>query len=706
VPLGVAQGAAPPAGYHRARPQPAVLGRGDERAERNVDALSGMPGEEHAGGRDELRVAPAEAIPVPPQAWGATRRGGRCSPGVAGAVQLNGSTTECLRSVRVRWQTRHMLTTLRISGLAVVDQVELRLGPGLNVLTGETGAGKSLLVNALHLVLGGRAGADVLRDGAEEAVVEALFELPGAHPAFYRLEAGGVPRPEAGPDGTAELLVRRVVSRVGRSRVFANGALCTLGMLEAALRGVVDVTGQHEHVSLLDAATHLDLLDAFGGLAAAGGLRERYREAFGGLAALVREDRALAEEEEERARRTDYLSFQLRELEEVDPVPGEDGALEAERRVLAGAARLGEAARAAEEMAYGEEGSAAQRIGQALRALSEAALLDPRLAGPLEMLRSAAAEVEEAGRELGRYASGLGGDPDRLQALDDRLAAVRALARKHGGSLDAALARREEMRAELARLTGSGARRSQLGKEIEERGAEAARLAAELSRERQRSARAFSKAVTRELDALAMARCRLEVALAPPDGALEVSGRKLGPGGAEGAEILIAPNPGEAARPLARSASGGELSRVLLAVKRALSRADPVSTYVFDEVDSGIGGAVAEAVGRALADVARERQVLCVTHLPQVAAFGDRHCRVEKRVSGGRTAVEVVQLDDEEDRRAEVARMLAGQTVTASALEHASALIAAARGAAAGPGQARATSGGRSVPRRVAAARA
>jgi DNA repair protein RecN (Recombination protein N) len=605
-----------------------------------------------------------------------------------------------------------MLTTLRISGLAVVDHLEVRLGPGLNVLTGETGAGKSLLVNALHLVLGGRAGPDVLRDGAEEAVVEAVLELPAGHPAFDRLEAGGVPRPEPGPDGSAELLVRRVVSRAGRSRAFANGALCTLGMLEAALRGVVDVTGQHEHVSLLDAATHLDLLDAFGGVGGPGGLRERYRLAFGAFAALAREERALAEDEGERARRADYVAFQLRELEEVDPAPGEEAALEAERKVLAGAARLGEAARAAEGMVYGEEGSAAERIGQALRALAEAALLDARLSGTLELLRSAAAEVEEAGRALDRYAAGLAGDPERLQVVDDRLAALRALARKHGGSLEAAVARREEMRAELAALGGAGERRAGLREEMEVRGAEAAGLGEELSRERQRAARAFAKAVTRELEALAMARCRLEVALAPPDGALEVAGRALGPGGAEGAEILIAPNPGEAARPLARVASGGELSRVLLAVKRALSRADPVATYVFDEVDSGIGGAVAEAVGRALSEVARERQVLCVTHLPQVAAFGDRHARVEKRVVGGRTSAAVVPLETEADRRAEVARMMAGQTVTASALEHAAALIAAARatreGGATGAAGARgrAAGGGRTVPRRIAAARA
>jgi DNA repair protein RecN (Recombination protein N) len=600
-----------------------------------------------------------------------------------------------------------MLTTLRITGFAVVDQVEVHFGPGLNVLTGETGAGKSLLVGALHLVLGGRMSADLLREGADEASVEALFELPSDHPAIARLEGAGLPAGESAADGCVELLVRRVVTRAGRGRVFVNGALCTLAVLEALLRGAVDVTGQHEHVSLLDAGTHLDLLDAFAGSAAPGGPRARYRELFASLAELSREARALAEAEGERALRADYLTFQLEELESVDPKPGEDVALEQERKLLAGAARLGEAARSAEGIACGDEGSAAERIGEAIRSLQGAALLDPRLEESLGLLRSAAAEVEEAGRGLGRYAASVEGDPERLAAVDDRVAALRAIVRKHGGSLEAALLRREAMRAELAGVTGAEGRREEVTRAAAALAGEAAALAATLGRERQRAARAFCRAVTEELEALAMARCRVEVTFSPPGGCIEVGGHRLGPSGAETAEILIAPNPGEPARPLARVASGGELSRVLLAVKRALSRADPVRSYVFDEVDAGIGGAVAEAVGRALADVARDRQVICVTHLPQVAAFGDRHARVEKRVSAGRTTTAVVPLESEGERRAEVARMLAGQTVTASALEHAAALIAGARRPEGRKGSVRAEPGApASAARRVARGRA
>jgi DNA repair protein RecN (Recombination protein N) len=600
-----------------------------------------------------------------------------------------------------------MLTTLRISGFAIVDQAEVRFGPGLNVLTGETGAGKSILVNALHLVLGGRMSADVLRDGADEAVVEALFELGSDDAVLARLEAAGVPRPPPGPGGTAELLVRRVAQKGGRGRAFVNGALCTVSMLEQALRGIVDVSGQHEHVSLLDPATHLSLLDAFAGVDArpdGGGepLLARYRGAHAALAALVRERDALALDAGERARRADYLAFQLRELEAADPKPGEDEALETDRRVLASAERLREAARTAEGLVYAEEGSSSERLGQAVRALVEAAQLDARLEPPLALLRSAAVEVDEAGRTLARYADAVGGDPERLGAVEERLEALRALARKHGGTLAATIARRAEMREELARTEGGGERLESLAAEIASRGEEAAGLAATLTRARAEAARAFSAAVRAELEGLAMGRCRLEVALLPPEGGVAVGRAVLGPSGAERAEILLAPNPGEPPRPLARIASGGELSRVLLAVKRTLARRDPVSTYVFDEVDAGIGGAVAEAMGRSLSDVARGRQVVCITHLPQVAAFADRHHRVEKRVAGGRTHTSVIPLESAEDRRREVARMMAGERVTGTALDHAAALIAAARERRAEPAADR---GRRPAPSRAAARR-
>ncbi len=575
-----------------------------------------------------------------------------------------------------------MLTVLRISGFAIVDHVEVELGPGLNVVTGETGAGKSILMEALHLVLGGRMPGDVLREGADEVVVEALFELPPGHPVLARVAAAGLPAPE----GSRELLVRRTASRSGRGRAFVNGALCTVGMLEACLRGLVDATAQHEHVSLLDESTHLPLLDAFGGTAGAGGPLPAYREAWQRLAGLARERAALVAAQEERALRADQLRFAVQEIEATAPRPGELEALERERQVLLAAERLMVAARSGEALVYADDGSAAERVGRALRSLAEAAGVDARLEPVVATLRAAGAELEEAGRALARYADGVAADPERLAAVEERLGALRSLVRKHGGSVEAVLARLEEMRARLAEADGAGERLARLEDDLAEAHRRAEALAAALSGARGRAALAFGREVRRELDALSMARCRVEVAFVPAERALPGGSAALGPDGAETARLLLAVNPGEPPRALARVASGGELSRIVLALKRALARVDPVDTYVLDEVDAGIGGGVAEAVGRLLSDVARERQVICVTHLPQVAAFADRHLKVEKGARAGRTVTAVTALDAPEERRAEVARMLAGATVTDSALEHARALM---RGAHARGGRAR-----------------
>jgi DNA repair protein RecN (Recombination protein N) len=578
-----------------------------------------------------------------------------------------------------------MLTALRISGFAIVDRVEVEFGPGLNVVTGETGAGKSILMDALHLVLGGRMGSDVLRDGADEVVVEALFELPPGHAVLERVAASGLPAPA----GSGELLVRRTSSRSGRGRAFINGALCTVGMLETCLRGLLDVTAQHEHVSLLDESTHLPLLDAFAGAAGDGGPGAPYREAWARLEQVRREKEALVAACEGRARRAEELRFAVQEIEAVRPARGELEQLERERRVLAGAEKLRGAARTCEALVYGEDGSAAERIGRALRAMADAAAVDPRLEPVVGSLRAASAEVDDAGRALVRYAEAIDSDPERLAQVEERLGLLRALARRHGGTLDAVLERLAAMRQELATVEGAGERLDQLEAAAREAAAAAIARAAELTEARRKAATAIGREVRRELDALAMGRCTLEVAFAAPDHGVVHGGVTLGPSGAESARLLLSVNPGEPPRPLARIASGGELSRIVLALKRALARIDPVETYVLDEVDAGIGGGVAEAVGRLLARVARERQVICVTHLPQVAAFAEHHLRVEKRVRGGRTSASVSTLASPDERRVEVARMLAGMTVTDSALQHARALIDGARSRAAAPGPGR-----------------
>ncbi|HTP25618.1 MAG TPA: DNA repair protein RecN, partial [Anaeromyxobacteraceae bacterium] len=485
-------------------------------------------------------------------------------------------------------------------------------------------------------------------------------------------------------------------SRAGRGRVQVNGALCTVGMLESSLRGLVEITGQHEHVALLDEGTHLSLLDAYAiqlpGHASRGGpaagsrdIFSQYGAAHAALSAALRERDDLLKAGDERARRAEYLAHQLRELQAAEPRLGEEAELERERQVLFAAEKLREAARMAEALVYGGEASAAERVGRSLRTLGEVASLDARLESALSLLRSALAEIEEAGLLLSRYAESVDSDPDRLGCVEERLEVLRGLARKHGGTLEAALAREEAMRRELASLEGGGDRLAELEGKIAEAGSRAIELAREISKARAEAARAFSCDVSRELAALAMERCRLEASFLPPESPLRHEGVALGAEGAERVRILLAPNPGEPARPLARVASGGELSRVLLAVKRALARFDPAQTHVFAEVDAGIGGGVAEAVGRLLYEVGKERQVICVTHLPQVAAFAERHLRVFKRFRGGRTATSVAVLESEEERQSEIARMLAGSTLTDSAREHARALIAAARPPVDGP---------------------
>ncbi len=558
-------------------------------------------------------------------------------------------------NVRGLPQTAPVLTALRVEKLATIDGAEVDFGPGLTVLTGETGAGKSILVGALHLALGGRAQADAVRTGCEEAAVEAVFS---ASPDMQsRLAELGLPAGD-------ELLVRRSVHRAGRSRVWVNGALCTASVLARLTHGLCDIASQHEHVGLTDPAGHLDLLDAHGGLTE---LRAAYHERFAEWTEAVRRRQALAGDGDERARKADYLRFQLQEIAAVEPAAGEDETLAAERALLASAARIQALAREAEDLLYADEGAAAERIGAALTRTGDLCTLDPAY-GPIHArLAGARIEIEEAARELSQAARRAREDPERLAALDDRLDALRRLARKHGGSLASLLARRDEMQEELAALTGDEGQLTALAAAEESARARTTEAAAALSRRRHEAAARLEAALLRQLGKLGMVKSRIELRLTPAP---------LGPRGADEGELFFSANPGEEPRPLARIASGGELSRVVLAFKRAAAAADPAGTYVFDEVDAGIGGPTASTVGRMLAEVAAERQVICITHLPQIAAFADHHLTVRKTVARGRTLSAVVALEDPEERAREVARMLGGGEPTPIALRHARELLA------------------------------
>ncbi len=554
-----------------------------------------------------------------------------------------------------------MLRHLRVTNFAILSDVSVELVEGMNVLTGETGAGKSLIVEAVNLLRGGRASADIPRAGAKEAVVEAIFEVPDD--LVTRVDGA---LDEAGlPAGDREVLVRRVIQRGGRSRTYVNGALTTAKVLAQVGSLLVDLSGQHQHQGLVDAARHREILDVF---ADHNGLLETMRAAWGRLSALERERDALGGDERARAERMDYLGFQLEEIDGAELHAGEDEELEAERSRLEAVDRLEGGARVAEELCYGGDDSAVDRIAAALRALDRLDEIDAGLAPPVRQLEEARVLVEDAADTLRHYADGLEGDPARLAAVADRLALLGRLCHKHGGTVADLLARAEELRGELAGLERRDERLVELERELAAALAEARTAARALTEARRRAGRRLCKDAGARLVELGMASAKLSVALEP---------RALGADGADHVELMLCANRGEEAKPLARIASGGELSRIMLALKLVLRSADQVATYVFDEVDTGVGGQTADAVGRQIRQLGGARQVLCVTHLPQIAAFADGHYHVSKYEQDGRTETSVRRLTDDE-RRDETARMLGG-TLTARAKAHAAELLRSAR---------------------------
>lgn len=562
-----------------------------------------------------------------------------------------------------------MLRELRLRNVAIVERLDLEFPDGLIALTGETGAGKSIIVGALGLALGEKFRPEHQRTPGEESVVEALFTGPLPGVVRARLEAAGVPT-------TEDLLLRRVVSPGGRSRAFANDTSITLPTLEEIGHGLVDIHGQHQHQSLLHAETHLDYLDGFARLHDA---RERYRAAWTLLDGLDRERDQLERQEGERERRLEYLRFQHEEFERAALVPGEEEPLRSERDILRNVDRLANAVGEAEELAYSAEASASGLAGGAARRLAEAATVDPSLLPLAAALADSQAVLEDAGRELQGYLSRLEADPARLGEIDDRLALITRLKKKYGPTIEAILAEAGVVQDEMTRWEQGSARLAGVHREIAAAAAAAAALAGELSRGREAAGPRLEKRILQELAALAMGGCRFEIRLQreeDPTGRLTLEGRRwrADERGIERAEFLLSANPGVELRPLARVASGGELSRVMLALKTALAEVDRVPTLVFDEVDIGIGGSTARTVGERLRALAAGRQVFCVTHLPQIASLAHVQYTVAKRVVAGRTRVRVQRLDGP-GRVVEVARMLGGRAVTEATLLHAEELL-------------------------------
>jgi len=545
-----------------------------------------------------------------------------------------------------------LLAQLTVRNVVLIERLVLELAPGFNVVTGETGAGKSMVVDALSLVLGGRARPDLVRSGAEEAEVEALFELPAGSRAAAKLEAAGIP-------SERELVVRRVVQAEGRSRAYVNGRLCTASQLAEIAADLCDIASQHESVSLTDPATHVEYLDAFGRLEAD---RVRLTEQVDALAEVLRELDAASAQERGRAEREDFLRWQMREIDELEPRDGEETELEHERARLRHAEKLQAATRRAAERLYEGEGAICDELARLGAELDQAAGIDGSLASLARTVESARAELSDAARALARYAEGVEASPERLAEVEERAFRLQKLWRKHGPATADLLAHRAGLARELASLASASERVAELEAEKGRRASEAGAAARALSRKRRDAAEKLADAIGRELSQLGMGRARVVVDVQPTataGEALLVDGARLTRAGIDRVEFLIAPNRGEEPRPLRRIASGGELSRALLALKRVLAEKGPAGTYVFDEVDAGVGGAVAEVIGRSIADIARHRQVVCITHLAQIAALADAHFVVDKGESRGRTHTSVKRLQQAE-RVEEIARMLGG----------------------------------------------
>jgi DNA repair protein RecN (Recombination protein N) len=560
-----------------------------------------------------------------------------------------------------------MLTMLRIAGFALIDEVELPLGPGLTVITGETGAGKSIIVDAMGLLRGARAGADLIKTGRDEARVEALVALPPGGSARARLEAEG-----RAVDPDEGLLVRRVISRAGRGRVHLGGGLATAGDLSSHVAGLIDIASQHDQQSLTDPDSQLAILDAF---AEDQPLRDEMAAAHEALSEARASLDAFSTDARARAEREDLLRFQLGELEAARPVAGEEESLKTERERLRGAEKFHAATAGGEDALYAADGAVAERVAAVARELSPLAALDPALAPLAERLEGARATIEDVARDLGRYARGIRSDPARLGEIEERLFLLQRLCRKHGGTVADLVARRDALARELAEIGSYDDALAARKDAVEAAEARARAAAAALTAARKKAAAGLEKKVSATLRELGFASAHLPVA---------VEERELGASGADRVRFLFAPNPGDPPRPLAKIASGGELSRVMLAVKQALARTDEVLTYVFDEVDAGLGGGAAEIVGRKLKKIASERQVIVITHLPQVAAFGDAHVRVTKHVEksagrGGGTTRVAIELLPEAERSAELARMLGGAKPSAEAAAHAAEMLKRAK---------------------------
>ncbi|MDA8079705.1 MAG: DNA repair protein RecN [Nitrospiraceae bacterium] len=550
-----------------------------------------------------------------------------------------------------------MLRELRIKNLAIIDDLTVRFGPGLNVLTGETGAGKSIIVDALGLALGDRGQSDFVKSGEKEGAVQAYFELDD-----YSI------LPDIGIDASDGLVLRRVISSGGKSRAYINDTMVTSQTLTEIGKALVDILSQHEHQSLLRADQQRTLLDSFGRLHAE---QQRVAALFEEVKALREERDILRDRVRERAHRLDLLQFQTEEISAASLLPSEKEVLEEERKILANLARLHELSDAAYETIYGAEGSVTEQLSKVLSHLREMSSFDAGAEEALKTLEPALPLVDDAALSLRGYRDKYDLDPARLDVVEDRLELIRRLQKKYGDTIEAVLAYRDSALEEMKGLEASDERLALVGKDLEAKEGELRSAAEELSAKRKKTGQKLERMVAQTLKDLAFSSASFGIGVRQE--ASEEGVPRMGPSGMDRVEFLFSANPGEPLKPLSKIISGGELSRVMLSLRSILADVDSMPVLIFDEVDAGIGGRTAESVGKKLDMISEKHQLLCITHLPQIASYGDTHLKIEKKDGDRRVTVEVRELNKKE-RQDEIARMLSG-TITDISRRHAGELL-------------------------------
>ena len=565
-----------------------------------------------------------------------------------------------------------MLRELSIKNFAIIDDLHIRFSEGMTLFSGETGAGKSIIINAVNLILGGRASAKLIRTGNESAELEAFFEVaPESTTAKQMIESGY--QVEEG------LLIRRIISRKSRHRIYINGALASIQILSRITENLASISGQRAHQGLLKEERHLMVLDHFGGLLP---VRRKVKACYDQMIPLIEKLSRLKAGRAHQDERRELLGFQKHEIEAASPSPGEDSVLEIEIRRLKNTLDLNQTVFSALQTLYDGRGAVIEQLMAVQGDVEKAAEKDPSLLPVSDSITRTAIQTEEVVDALRSYQSSLQFDEQHLDALEERQDILNRLKRKYGGSIDAVMAFLDCISNELSEMNDASGQIKKIEKDLDGLKTTLTQTAQSLSDRRKEAAARLSGKVVSELDALKMPSAGYEVSLAleravnDANPYLTVDGVSISETGLDRAKFLIAPNVGEEMKPLAAIASGGELSRVVLALKAILADTDSVETVVFDEVDAGIGGGVAEVVGRKLQHLSRYHQVICITHLPQIARFGDHHFNVSKGVSNGRTLTRIRALEKEE-RVEEVARMLGGERITPTTRAHARELLSA-----------------------------